>query len=109
MMKDVPFMDVGFSMRHPKLGCIIAGGAGTMESWSAGKIPNLTGKAIIVRTEQGDLSFQVLQMSLSTSISGMITASIRLEDSIHFSRIKTGDYVYAPQVSSDDPGLQRKA
>ncbi|MEK5061892.1 hypothetical protein MHB81_26510, partial [Paenibacillus sp. FSL H7-0326] len=71
-MSYTHIMQVGYSINHEKLGCIIVGGVDSSFSSGHTNIPNLTEKHIMVRTTNEELEFKVKNMDLSTSISGMI-------------------------------------
>ncbi|MED1947048.1 MULTISPECIES: hypothetical protein [Brevibacillus] len=88
-------MQIGYSMNHKKLGCIIVGGADPVFSSSNTKIPYLVDKYIMVKTTTEELKFKVKKMDLSTSISGMPNIGITIYESDDFIKIKAGDEVYA--------------
>lgn len=88
-------MQIGYSMNHEKLGCIIVGGADPTFSSNNTKVPYLVGKSIMVKTTTEELKFKVKKMDLSKSISGMLNIGITICDSDDFSKIKTGNHVFA--------------
>lgn len=94
-------MQIGYSINHEKLGCIIVGGADPIFSSSNSKVPYLVGKYIIVKTTREELKFKVKKMDLSTSISGMINIGITIYDSDDFSKIKTGNHVFVLLEEND--------
>lgn len=93
-MCDTHIMQVGFSMNHKELGCIIFGGADPVFTSNNTKVPSLVDKYIMVKTTTEELKFKVKKMDLSFSISGMLSIGVIVFDSGDFSKIKTGDHVF---------------
>lgn len=87
-------MQIGYSIDHEKLGCIIVGGADPTLSSNNTKVPYLVDKYIMVKNTTEELKFKVKKMDLSTSISGMLNIGITVYDSDDFSKIKTGSHVF---------------
>lgn len=87
-------MQIGYSIDHKELGCIIVGGADPVFSSNNTKVPYLVYKYIMVKTATEELKFKVKNMDLSTSISGMLNIGITVYDSDDFSKIKTGSDVF---------------
>lgn len=93
-MSHLHVMQIGYSINHDKLGCIIVGGADPVFSSSNSKVPYLVDKYIMVKTTTEELKFKVKKMELSTSISGMVNIGITVYESDDFSKIKQGDHVF---------------
>lgn len=93
-MCNTHIMQIGYSLNHKKLGCIIVGGADPIFSSKNTKVPYLVGKYIMVKTTTEELKFKVKKMDLSTSISGMLNIGLTIYDSDDFSKIKTGNHVF---------------
>lgn len=93
-MNITHIMQVGYSINHEKLGCIIVGGADPSFTSNDSKVPYLVDKHIMVKTSKGDKKFKVKKMELSTSIIGMTNIGITIYDSQNFSEVNTGDEVF---------------
>lgn len=93
-MEQLHVMQVGYSLNHKKLGCIIVGGIDPIFSSEGRKIPYIVDKYILVKTDTEELKFKVKKMDLSTSISGLLNIGITVFETDDFSKIENGNHVF---------------
>lgn len=87
-------MQVGYSMNHKKLGCIIVGGIDPVLFSNSDKIPYIVDKYILIKTKTEELTFRVKRMDLSTSIYGSLIIGITVFNTDNFSKIESGNHVF---------------
>ncbi len=86
-------MKIGDVVTIPNVGFVIVGGNTEITKNDISKLCNI-GDNIVIKTENEELLFKVLDIKLSFSISENVIISMQLEETKDFCKLNSGDLVY---------------
>ena len=86
-------MKIGDVVTIPNVGFVIVGGNTEITKNDISKLCNI-GDNIVIKTENEELLFKVLDIKLSFSISENVIISMQLEETKDFCKLNSGDLIY---------------